>query len=67
MKELIAKLVAERRRAGVLQGALAARIGVDGPHLCRWEHGTSRPCLENLVAWANALGFDLALTKRGAP
>ena len=62
---VIAELRERRRYLGVPQDALAAVIGVSQWTLCKWELGSEMPIGTNLIAWANALGFDLALREVG--
>lgn len=45
-----------REAAGIKQAALARAIGVDAANVCRYESGTQRPTLDNLVAIARACG-----------
>lgn len=64
MNPLAAELRDERRARGVSQAKLASRIGVLNAQLCYWESGKRAPATHNLIAWANALGFDLVLQAR---
>ncbi len=52
-------LAAERRRQGLSQDALAAKIGRHPITLSRWETGERNPGLTDLVIWAHALGRRL--------
>ena len=62
---LIAVLREERRTQGISQSRLALRIGVHNAQVCQWEKGERRPMLDNFVAFANALGFELELVRKG--
>jgi transcriptional regulator with XRE-family HTH domain len=56
----------ERRRAGVSQGALAARVGCARPTVGRWERGQRLPTLGSLVRIAAALGVAPAALLPGS-
>ena len=53
-----------RHRRGVSQRSLAAVIGADRTAVGNWETGRFDPRLASVTAWANALGYDLALVRR---
>lgn len=48
------------------QTKTALRCGYSRPILCRWESGRDLPRLTSFVDWANALGFDVVLVRKGA-
>lgn len=53
-------LLRERRcELGVSQQVLAERMGVTQARVCRWETGALLPGVEDLRAWARALGLRL--------
>lgn len=52
-----------RRAAKLRREQLAETIGCSKTQLARWEWGLANPHFSMLVAWANALGFELALVK----
>ncbi len=56
-------LIMARRRQKISQDELAIRIGVAINLVNRWERG-AMPQTANLIAWANALGFDVTLRKK---
>ena len=54
-------LVAGRRRAGLSQAELAARLGRSQSTLARWETGAQHPPLESVVEVLHACGLELAV------
>ena len=50
-----------RRRAGLTQRELAARVGTTQSAIARIEAGDSAPSLERVVRLVRACGFDLNL------
>ncbi len=49
-----------------LSGRQVAETGGFFPGLiCQWEAGNRHPNLESITTWANALGYDVVLRKRG--
>lgn len=42
--------------AGLTQKALADLVGVEQPHIARWERGTQLPRLDRAINIASALG-----------
>jgi transcriptional regulator with XRE-family HTH domain len=50
-----------RRRAGLTQAELAARVGTTQSAVARWERGASRPSVERLEAMVGACGLELQL------
>jgi transcriptional regulator with XRE-family HTH domain len=48
-----------RRRAGLTQRELAARVGTTQPAIARIESGDSAPSFERIVRLVRACGFDL--------
>lgn len=63
---LVATLRTIRRATGTTQAALAHTAGVDRTSLTGWETGRFQPPLPRLRAWAQALGYDLVLSRRPA-
>ena len=61
--ELVAELHSERCVRRVRQRDLADRIGVSVTALGRWERRTCEPRLDSLCAWAEELGFNVALVR----
>lgn len=51
-----------RKRAGLTQAGLAARLGSHQSVVARWESGRTRPDLETLQRIIRAAGFDLGLS-----
>ena len=58
---LVRALVAERKRQGLSQREVGRRAGLSTGGFCEAERGDHSPMLSNLRAWAEALGFRLAL------
>jgi transcriptional regulator with XRE-family HTH domain len=50
-----------RRRAGLTQRELAARVGTTQPAIARIESGDSAPSFERIVRLVRACGFDLGI------
>ena len=50
-----------RRRAGLTQAELAARVGTTQSAIARWERGASRPTVERLESIVDACGLELRL------
>lgn len=61
-------LIAELRRIrvdrNIGQEILCEKIGIPRNALSRWECGRMQPGLFLLRAWANSLGYELALVER---
>ena len=56
------QLIAEaRRRAGLTQRELAARLGTSQPAVARWERGGAAPSVDRVIESLHACGFDLTL------
>ncbi len=53
-----------RRRAGITQRELAARVGKPQSMIARWERGHDEPRLDALVAIAHACGVELDISLR---
>ncbi|WP_090964817.1 helix-turn-helix domain-containing protein [Aureimonas phyllosphaerae] len=52
-------LLRGRRAAKLTQQQLADRLGVDRRTVQRWEDGSCDPSSQDLIRWADALGFAL--------
>lgn len=63
MTDFRAVLTAARKNRGISRSALAAKIGCSRSGLRGWETGVA-PSVDNVQAWANALGFDVELSPR---
>jgi transcriptional regulator with XRE-family HTH domain len=50
-----------RRRAGLTQDQLAARVGLSQPTIARIESGKISPSFERLTSLVRAAGFDLVV------
>ncbi|MFQ5973460.1 MAG: helix-turn-helix domain-containing protein [Alphaproteobacteria bacterium] len=64
--QLVSQLRQRRRRLGLRQKDLAARIGVNKSALGRWERRKAEPSLAGVCAWAQELGFDIVLSAQRA-
>lgn len=51
-----------RKRAGMTQAELAARLGSHQSVVARWESGRARPDFETLRRIVRAAGFDLGVS-----
>ncbi len=60
-QELLAELVAERRRTGLSQAELASRMGTSQPAVARLEAGGVDVRLSTLERYAAAVGRQLHL------
>lgn len=55
-----------RRRAGLTQAELAARVGTTQSAIARLEAGATAPALERVDALVRACGFSLAIELDGS-
>ncbi len=62
--DLTIALAAARRRAGLNQRALAAKIGADQSYVSKVERGAVDPQTSTLVEIARALGLEVMLVPR---
>jgi transcriptional regulator with XRE-family HTH domain len=67
LNPLFAQLVAERKRVGMTQAAMARRTGYSRTTLQWWENGRSCPNIDALQDYAAALGFTVTLQTAAAP
>lgn len=65
--DLIRQLTEKRKTIRLTQEALAADIGVSCSSLRRWEKRKCDPSLGAACAWAEVLGFRLALSDTYEP
>lgn len=61
---LLAELLRIRVEKNIGQEILGEKIGVPRSCISRWECGRSLPRMFLLQAWANAHGYELALTAK---
>lgn len=61
---LLAQLTLAREEAGLTQTALGERIGVGLDAVKSWETGRCKPFAGSIIAYADALGYDLVLVPR---
>lgn len=57
--EIAQRLASRRKRAGLSQEALAARLGVSRQAVSKWERSESSPDTDNLIALAQLYGVSL--------
>jgi ribosome-binding protein aMBF1 (putative translation factor) len=62
--ELIARLVAVRKEAGISQAALDDRIGISEGCTAKWESRARIPGAFFLMCWCKALDVQLTLDER---
>jgi len=62
--DLITALAAARRRAGLSQKALAAKVGADQSYVSKVERGAVDPQTSTLLEIARSLGLELMLVPR---
>lgn len=60
---IVVILTRERARQGLSLEAVARRVGTGKSSIHNWEHGDRSPNLDNLQAWARALGYQVRLTR----
>ena len=65
VEDLGARLQRLRKGRGLTQAALAGRVGVSTPALCRWEKGQVRPRDSNMSALASALDVPVFALANG--
>ena len=56
-----------RADAGLTQKALADLVGVEQPHIARWERGAQLPRVDGAVRLASALGTTVEAIWPGEP
>lgn len=62
---LIRQLVDARKRAGISQEDLSARIGVSDAMVAKWEAGMRLPTSYWLMCWAQALNLTIKVEHDG--
>ncbi|MBR1407392.1 MAG: helix-turn-helix transcriptional regulator [Clostridia bacterium] len=65
-KEIIGALETERTRQRISRDKLEKRTGVSKASYAQWHKRKTGPYLGHVTAVADALGFDLQLTRKGA-
>lgn len=66
MNALARQLREERLRQRRMQKEVAHTLGCERPELSKWETGIRGVWLDNFVAWADVLGFEVVLRKKGS-
>ncbi len=61
MSPIIRELISIRRERGLSRIAVATTAGFTESALTKWELNKNLPTIENVEAWAGALGFELDL------
>lgn len=64
LQAVVRELIAVRKAWNMSQDDLADLIGVKPGTLAKYETGLYQPRLSQLIAWANALGYDLTIRQR---
>lgn len=54
-------LTAARENLGLKQTVVAKRIGISPQQLSHWEKGVRHPRLDQIDAWAKAIGYKVIL------
>lgn len=62
---IITQLRMERRTREISQDSMAAMTGYHRVQIVQYENGYNSPKLETVSNWAEALGYELVLKKRG--
>ena len=57
----------ERESREIDPEELSVALGLHKHVIARWEDGKQRPRFLSAVRWADALGFDIQITRRPAP
>jgi transcriptional regulator with XRE-family HTH domain len=66
--DLVSTLVNRRAALGASQADMAKQLNAKACSVCEWEKSYASPKLSKAIAWAQLLGFDLALKhKDGRP
>lgn len=66
MDPIVEELHTARKRSGLTQKTITERMGTTQSALSELERGVTTPRLPTLRRWAEALGYDVSLTKREA-
>ena len=64
LHSVVVELIAVRLAWNMTQADLADLIGVHKNTMTKYETGVYQPKLSHLIAWANALGYDLTIKQR---
>ncbi len=64
--DLIRQLCRQRLRLRLSQRGVAMRVGIDKATVGRWERRKMEPTLDGFCAWAEELGYDIALVRAPA-
>lgn len=62
---VLVELRAERKRRDLTQADIAAAMGTTAPAVSHLETGYKSPVLATLIRYADALGYDLTIAKKG--
>ena len=61
IKDVVTRLVEERKNQGISQEELNGRLGVADRLLGKWEVGVRQPTAFNLYCWADSLNMKLTV------
>lgn len=64
VRALTTQLAEARRALGWSQQQLANRLYVSRTSLVKWESGQRTPEVGALLAWADAVGFEITITPK---
>lgn len=65
LEEFVNQLIKQRRRIGMSQVALAARLGTSQRTVSQLENRTHEPKASTIAAWARAVGLRLVAGRSG--
>ena len=60
MNTIGSRIAENRRRIGMTQEELAAKLAVSAQAVSKWENGTAAPSTTNLMAMAKLFGVEAA-------
>lgn len=63
-RALVDELTRIRKYRGETQTEIARRAGVAQDRVSAWECGGHTPNMRHLIAWADALGYDVELVAK---
>lgn len=64
-EKLLSALINATRLIGITRQEMIAMTGWSRETVSKWYKGKRSPALEQYVDWADALGFDVVLVRKG--
>lgn len=61
-RHLVTKLIEERRKKGLKQDDISAKLGISRQLVSAWENGRADPDMAQIMAWAEAIGAPLSIS-----